>query len=306
MSLLLSSGRIFADVKVSRCRGEAGLGFHRLLVDLQLQVTGWDPNDRPQLTDLSAVVSIQPERGGPYPLGRMRAQPHALPILPTDQAHESQLTLEMELDPRRLEAVEALRRGGSIILLFNLQAWVVKGFSHRCVLESASLHLIQGVWVDLLAQLGYRRTLLLEIPIPDGGASPAMARVVSRLEEAHRAFLDGRWRDTVGTGREVMEALSRALGQGKQDSREVNEALGKTSDKGKEDRIRLMRSALWVTGCAARHEDDVTAKIEWDREDALAALGMMTALVRRYITPGPTGSTPVGAEPKKRKPSPKA
>src|SRR5262249_32948742 len=144
-------------------------------------------------------------------------------------------TLELELDNRRLEAVEAVRRGGSVNLLLTLHAGIGQAGDFRVVSDSLSRRMIQGEWVDLMAQLGYRRTLLLEIPIPDSATSPGMAKVVTRLEEAHSAFLDGRWRDTVGASRDVMEALSRGLGQGKQDSREVQEAFGRTRDKNKDD-----------------------------------------------------------------------
>lgn len=74
----------------------------------------------------------------------------------------------------------------------------------------------QGGWVGVLEQMGYRRTLLIEVPVPSDGRPAGLVQAVELLGKAQEHILHGRDRDTVAACRVVLEAIAAALGDTEQ------------------------------------------------------------------------------------------
>jgi hypothetical protein len=66
----------------------------------------------------------------------------------------------------------------------------------------------QGVWIEVLGQMGYQQTLLIEVPAPDPHAQPELAEAVALLGQAQANLQRGHDRDAVGALRDVLEQLT--------------------------------------------------------------------------------------------------
>ena len=138
----------------------------------------------------------------------------------------------------------------------------------------------QGMWVQVLEQLGYRKTLLLEVPVVGKDISPDLAAAAADLQHAQRAMERGDYRDAVGHCRDVMENVLRAL----KDDDAIDFSNQRTMDKA--ERLRLLRRAFRVLTHPARHRDEVSVAIDWNRIDAACAISIAAALLTELSAPG--------------------
>jgi hypothetical protein len=134
----------------------------------------------------------------------------------------------------------------------------------------------------VLDRLGYAKLILLEIPIFDELGS-RFQDASDHLRRARTAMLRGEYRDAVACCRDVIESLSRALGDS--DER-IKKLVENTYVLDKPDRLRLVRQALKIFTHPAKHADEVAASFEWTREDAMAAIGMTGSLMRALVASG--------------------
>jgi len=103
-----------------------------------------------------------------------------------------------------------------------------------------------------------------------------MRKARRELNAAIAAIVAGRHRDALEAAYGSTDAsLHPELGYSAKNSRKAN----------KDVRFWLVRQALWVLAHAAKHNDDATQPIEWERRDAVAALAVLTALLQQQ--PGP-------------------
>jgi hypothetical protein len=263
-------GRALLDGDVEALFGQPALGHFRLLLNLKLHLFA---NGGEDLIDLAAQALI-----GGLPVGWFRALPStSLGNLIGDTT--TTVALEMELDRARLESIEGRRAGGNLELHLQLHATIAgsPGGSRR-EFQQVVHHVNQGVWISILEQMGYRRTLLLEVPMPDSQANPEILKAVESLAKAQGATMRGDYREAVGLCRDVMEAFGAALGD--DDTKTVLPELFKGQrqmDKGQ--RQQLLRRALKVLTHPARHRDQSAAAIEWSRADALSTVTIAAALL---------------------------
>jgi hypothetical protein len=102
--------------------------------------------------------------------------------------------LDIELDHRRLEAIEEIRLGEGLTFALSLWGRVTVESTFHNVSHEDSLQVNQGTWVELLGQCGYARTILLEVPVPDIDSAPALAEAVSHVQKAQEALVGGGYR----------------------------------------------------------------------------------------------------------------
>ncbi|MBI3183715.1 MAG: hypothetical protein HYZ28_16375 [Myxococcales bacterium] len=142
----------------------------------------------------------------------------------------------------------------------------------------------QGTWVELLRTMGYADRMLLEVPAPGSIQNPQLKDAVDQLRQAHQHLLEGRWRDAVGSCRDVVEALGRGIGDGDEVDRVQVPAplFENTRQMDKAGRLRVLRRALKVLTHPARHRDEVAVNIEWTPSDARAVVSMMAALLSQF------------------------
>lgn len=180
-SIRANGSRQLAEVDIEGLTGQAGLGHFRLFLNLKIRLDGQSGNDE-RLVDLTAEALV-----GGAPFGRFRQSPQGTPVKMATPAYAVTTALEMELDRGRLEAIENRRGGGGLELMLNMHADVEGPNGLRRDFSQVVHHINQGVWVSILEQMGYQKTLLIEVPVPDRAAAPELAKAVDLLARAQGA-----------------------------------------------------------------------------------------------------------------------
>ena len=281
-------GATFGTGSIGPLRAEFGLGFYRLTapVNLVIEPVGGSVNDadRLKLTELAADARV-----GGKPIGRFTSYISYLPVLTyPERSNQVQIPLTCDLDRARLEAIEAARAGGHLRFDFSVEV----RFSTGDVGSFAEgLDINQGVWVELLDQMGYRKMLLIEVPLPDATQQPGMAPVVALLAQAQGHMLRGHDRDAVGALRDVLDRLTLALGDNDDLDPEITRVLFSNSrSMTKAERLRVLRRALKLVTHPARHQDQVTVGIDWSRIDVAQMITMTAAFINEMDAPGARSS----------------
>jgi hypothetical protein len=288
-------GRRFGTGSISRLRGEQALGFYRLnmTIDFVVEPAGSaTEQDPPALTELVAEARI----GGRF-LGRfVPAETGSLPLRSyPGHSNQSSVTLTCELDRSRVEAIEEARAGGNLQLDVRIQG----RFSDGTSFQGDEQHTVnQGVWVEVLAEMGYQRTLLIEVPAPDPHAQPELAKAVDFLAQAQRHLRLGYYRDAVGALRDVLDQAKLAFGDDDTIPPDLDRVLFQNSHSmSKAERLRVLRRALKLVTHPARHRDQVSVAIEWSRTDAAQMITMVAAFINEMSAPDARPSQPASATP---------
>jgi hypothetical protein len=274
-------GDTFGTGSISRLSGEPGMGFFRLNVNIDLVIEpAGGQQEVLELADLLATARI-----GARPLGAFTST--GLGYFPVRsypaRVQRQSIVLACDLDRVRLEAIETARNGGNVQFTFSFQGRFRDGSTFSA---DEAYEVNQGVWVDVLAEMGYRRTLLVEVPLPDPQSQPELAKAVADLEQAQRHMLLGHDRDAVGSLRDALEQVSLALGDNDQVPPDVENILFANSrSMTKAERLRVLRRALKLVTHPARHRDQVTAAIDWSRIDAAQMITMTAAFINEMGAP---------------------
>jgi hypothetical protein len=303
MTFLLNGpagGGSFGRVTVSRVTGAPGIGFFRLgvTVDIIVEPAGGSSGapDLPRLAELLAEVRIAGR-----PAGRFEPMPGYLPVVSyAARTNEAHIELTCDLDRARIEAIEAARGGRDLAL----DVWFNGRFGDGQAFSNQEPFVVnQGVWVDVLSQMGYQQTLLIEVPIPSPAAQPELAEAVRLLGEAQGHMVSGHDRDAVGKLRDVLDQVTLAFGD---DDENIDPALKSAlfqNSRGmdKAERLRVVRRALKLVTHPARHRDQVTAGFSWSRIDSAQMIAMVAAFINemsapdaRPAQPSATLATPAG------------
>lgn len=144
----------------------------------------------------------------------------------------------------------------------------------------------QSMWIDVLEEMDYQRTLLVEVPMPDPNAQPELAEAVVLLAQSQRHLQFGHDREAVGSRRDVLEQIRLAVGDDDTldpDLTRVLFANSRSMTKG--ERLRVLRRALMLVAHPARHRDQVSVAIDWSRMDATQMFTMTAAFVNEMSAP---------------------
>ena len=223
--------------------------------------------------------------------------PNQLPVQPYNFVQEKQVNLELELDRARLEALEHVRGGKDLAFNLNLYTTLTDSNGNVRQVNVGGAHVLnQSAWIALLEQIGYQKTMLLEVPVPDAQQQPELAAGVRSLASAQQAMARGDYREAVGLCRDVLEQVSLALKDNDSitfvDARDMNKA----------DRLRLLRRAARVFTHPARHQDKVTTLFDWNRVDAASTISMVAALLNELEAPGARDPSSLPKPPPKTNP----
>lgn len=275
------AGNNFGTGTVARLAGEPGVGFFRLTmhIDLVVEPAGTE-QERAALTEFEAVARIDGQLVG-------RFTPTVMGYLPISsypsRIHRQTLTLSCDLDRPRIAAIDAVRGGGNLVFGFSIQARFSDG-SSTSVEEGHTVN--QGVWIDILKEMGYQHTLLVEVPLPNPATQPELAKAVADLDQAQTHMLNGHDRDAVGSLRDALEQVSLAFGDNDQIPPDVENLLFANSrSMTKAERLRVLRRALKLVTHPARHRDQVTVGIDWSRIDAAQMITMTAAFINEMSAP---------------------
>lgn len=264
-------------------QGSLGLGFHRLMARIDITTSGRPQDKAVVVTNIKGDLYVRGKANQEYFLGHMRRQGPETPLETHPNMSKADIMLETELDARHLEAIERIRVGEDLFFRMDLVgvAQSVSDKSSQAVQASLEYRANQSDWIEVLEQMGYRKTLLLEIPIPQGEVAPQLTKAAEHLQIAQTHLLGGHFRDAVGACRDVLEALSVALNDERgQSPQEIKSWFEGTRDMNKAERLRIVRRALKLLTHPARHADEIAASIEWGPTDARAIVIMAAALLQ--------------------------
>lgn len=276
-------GTVLAELDWKMLQGRPGLGFYQLIMSIDVTTHGKQTGEEVTLTSIGGELKVRGKDNKMYFLGCPRRQDREFPLTTYPHMQKSNLTLGIELDAKRIEAIERIRMGGDLFFEMDLYGVAHSGREKntQAVCDTLQYRANQSTWTEILEQMGYRRTILLEIPVPGDEISPEFSKATMNLQTAHVHMLRGHFRDAVGACRDVMESLTAALhDNGDQQPEAIQSWFEGTRSLGKEERLRIVRRALTVLTHAARHADQVSTSIEWGPTDARAAITMAAALLQ--------------------------
>lgn len=258
-----------ARARVAGIRGARGLGFFRLEVNVELNYT--PRQDDPMLFPLLGTLHVNNQE-----LGRLSAYGCEF-FQTTPQDYPDSHVLYADLDHPRVQALEAIRNGGSLTFEVRIGGQVFSKQYGFCSLQIAteSHSLNQSSWLEVLGQMGYRHAMLIEVPVTDDHK-----KSTGYLAAAEKEMRLGHYREAVGACRDALEALSLGLGDQDESDPEFSTLLANTRSKDKAARLRVLRRALKLMTHPARHVDEVAVRFDWDREDAASAIAMIAAVLR--------------------------
>jgi hypothetical protein len=270
-------GRDYGQSRVASVRGERAIGASRLLVQFEVRLIAAAKGEEIYYSAPGADLTISPKVGQGALAGTL--SPVSTPQVFRNYEYQSSVSpiLDLYLDAGRVEAIERLRAGGDLVLngTFWARADGPQGFT---IVHEAFVHPVnQSHWIEILHQMGYGRRLLIEVEAPDENADPAFAEAVKHIEAARDAMLRGKWRECVGQCRDVLEAVGLALAESNENEIPWASIGSNQKELDKPSRLRIVRRALKLLTHPARHVDDVTVRMDWEREDAVSVLSMTVA-----------------------------
>lgn len=318
MGSITTQSYSFADVRAITVKGHHGL-VHRLIFNLNLHLWSWEPYAR--RTDLkvrsTSLDSIQGDislvsAGLKLLVGPLQILSPGLPLEQRRERSDTNILMSVDLTRAQLEEIERRRSGGDLTFALLLRGSCTHWFSPLFDAEGkekplgnvavatifhevgrtvrqplkASEQLVpvpQGEWVRVLGEMGYQRTLLLEIPILEETSQPELARASASLKEAQKALLLGHYRDVVGKCRDVFEHLWKYLGvkPGDIDTGAIFRDLQKLDLHG---RFGVLMRAAYVVTHVAHHNDEAALRLVPTYDDAMELLTITAAMLRKVST----------------------
>lgn len=276
------SSTIFAELDVKNFQGDSGLGFYRLIAKVSITTHGRKPEEAVDVSNIGGELWVRGKDANCY-LGYMKHMKAYDPVKTRELTNSREIQLEIELDSSRIEAIEKIRHGGELIFTLEIQgaATCEQGMDTQSVTGQLQYRANQSTWIEILELMRYKRTLLLEVPVMSNEISTHFPKAVKHLETAQTQLLKGHFREAVGACRDVLESLTKALGdKTNQTKNKIKDAVDNQSQLSKEERLRLVRWALITLTHPARHADKVAEKMEWGPEDARAIIMITTAILQ--------------------------
>lgn len=280
MSLDVAALRIQESIHI-----EPSLGFHRIVFTLHLT-----PKTSKEMVLLlyRFTGNLRMRRHGDPNIAHL-FEPHAPALIyASPYASPVQVSLAADLSRETIERIEQARSGGD--LEFQLEVNALNPTREDGLIaksEHESVRIPRSNWLDSLAQLGYMRTVLLEIPIVRPEAPSRWDPVFTHLEHAQKHLATGQGRDAIGACRRAVDQLRSILGEGDNWPWSTG---GPTRDR--HTRLGDLRKALLALCQPADHIDPVAALFPHDRETAQSIIALTVSLIRESMASAPAPPQP--------------
>lgn len=288
------NGRRFGELALIGLNGMPGLGFYRLLLRHDFTIYARAKQNEIRVNQLSGELWMSGKGGGECFLGYVRRQSRDVPITSFDTNYTGNFDLEIDLNAGNIEAIEQIRLGGGLKVRLNLYgAATCDQFNEYPISVGLYYDANQSTWINVLEGMGYRRTMLLEIPMFGDQKDPNLRQISEFLQKAQQYLLQGHFREAIGSCRDVLESLEHALGDKEQVDSIKFENLRQMD---KINRLRLIRRALKKFTDSAKHPQPDKAveqktdspqepieqvmPIDWNPEDARAIIIMTASLLQ--------------------------
>jgi len=262
--------------------GSRAVGAGRL--HLTVEATSRKPSADGNPLWINGTVSVRNLGLASGYLGQLRTEIQPL-VLP-ERGGSRVIGFVCDVSHHQLQTIEE-HRTGPVLLCFDFAGhWLIDGDPQPFWGSQFEHEVAQSDWITFLEQVGYQRTLLLELPAPDfqGIASQVEARQF--FENARRHYLEHEWRLTVESLRQCLAALVGKKADDEDGEAEVQRAV---KDLRRESIARRL-------GYAERHEPvrlalkflcDLGAHpeaAETTKRDAYGALLMVAGLLSNYTS----------------------
>jgi hypothetical protein len=133
--------------------------------------------------------------------------------------------------------------------------------------------------VEVLEHLRYAQGFLIQVPKFEGRTNAKALEAGRDLEIAIQHMNEGRYREAVAACRDALEVAFGASDKDAHPELAYRVENLRAADKGA--RFWLARQGLWAVTHAAKHKDEVTQEIEWERRDAMAVITTLSALLEQ-------------------------
>jgi len=271
------NSQIFAAWDASKLHGTRGLGFYQFIIPIEITTHNVPNAQKITVTNISGALRVQGvgSQSNPTLLGRLVQQGTNYPIATSEHIGNHQISFEIELDAKRIDAIEQIRLGENLTFSIELYATANRGeLSQPLYQQPHQLTISQSDWIKVLENIGYRKTLLIEIPVPTGEANPALTEATKHLANAQKQMLHGHYREAVSACRDILESLNRSIND------EVEPVQTSKKKRDKRERFLAIRTALLELTHAAKHTDETTSLIEWNLADARASISLAATLLQ--------------------------
>ncbi len=276
----------FGDLSVTvlQLQGNRGAGVDRLDLALELLPLNWDLLHDARLI-MWADLEVAPEGAGRLALGAIG--PGAAAFAERGKTYPSRIDLRATLGRQQVEAIEAARDGGPISLHLRTHGMVFPGIAGEGDVTSSpetfwhdlEFRLKPAEWVELLEAWDYAQGFLIQVPVLSDTSSIAAVKASKDLRLAVSEMTSGRYRAAVAACRDALES---AYGASDKDRYpELGYSVPGIREASKEERFWTLRRGAWAVANAAKHSDEETRDIEWERRDAQALILSVSALLQQ-------------------------
>lgn len=139
----------------------------------------------------------------------------------------------------------------------------------------------QSEWIAVLEQMGYRKTMLLEIPVASDQQDQRFQQAASLLAAGQQHLMLGQSQDAVTKCRQSLESLAAVLGEKPNSNQQICADITNNKGLNKDQRFQAIRRTITNLSNPAAHDQESGPSIEWHYDDAVAVLTMTGVMIRR-------------------------
>lgn len=275
MSIRLG-GCTIADTFFTAALGQPAVGGYLLRLGINFSVSNWPEGAiRPVVTFMPALVALQDHSGGGKHVG-FAIPETTIPFAVHTHTHQAGALFDLMVTAKTIEDIERERAGQGVNLKIKLHANVASGPNVEPQQSEVVCRLSQSNWLKILADCGYRKTLLLEVAVP---ANDESASAESYLQTAQVSLLQGRYQDAVACCRNALERLTL-----QRDETYLIDEIKKMRSKNADEMNLLhrevaLRQAAVKFAALSHHSDDIAVAQTYDRRTAVMMIGITASLM---------------------------
>lgn len=271
--------RTVANAKFQAIYGAMAAGAYLLRFVFDFDVSPWPEGEARPLASVESATVYLSSNGPGLCLGS--ATPETAAPFRTGFGGLRGVLYELLVTPAGMEAIESARDGASIIFQARIVVRLTATNDFHVSTQDVVCRVSQSDWLEVLQGCGYRKSLLIEIAIPDAGAGQE-AHAAHHLEKARTHMLRGHYADAVGACRLALEQWT--------ESRNEVGLLASAKERQRSDprmltelqRELLLRQAVVNYAHLAHHASDSMAPAHFDRQSTTMLIGITAAILGRH------------------------
>lgn len=189
-----------------------------------------------------------------------------------------QVELVTEFSHQQLTAIEDWRRETDLELYCDLKGLAILGTETHLVSGQLHHRVDSPTWTRLLSEMEFGKSITLTVPLEAPSLGARRRDAAARLEHALQLVAQGDYKRSVHECRLLLEALYVESDAEFKEYRPKGD-VQKLKGASKEARFYLVREGIRQVANAASHDDAVARGIHWTRQDAMAVIGTLAALL---------------------------